>query len=578
MVPGGSGAAGTIGGRPQEVPQPVSATSTAAPSDAPTGVDAGTRAGAAAAVAAVPAVAVVLVAAVLGRRLWFFSDDWNILADYHDGGLLEPFNGHLSLLPAGLYRLVFLTLGVDDYLPFRLLGLAALVLLGYQVARFAAERLSWSHHAVAWAALVVAAVLWNSTGVTNVMFPFLMNFSLPIAALVAVWRHLDRDSTGHDVAASAWLAVALASSGLGVMALVAVVVELAVSRAPLRRWAVLSPAPLAWCAWFLSHRGSNEWSTDVGQVASYAWRMLLGGTTSLAAGWEAGGVVLAMAFLALLAMAALRWRTLDARALGALAAAVGFVASTAVTRLDIVPAIPPDEVRYSWTVAAYLVLVVVVVWRPGPDLALLRPLAGALAAACVVVLGIGAAELVRDVRDWADLVASDRPRLESVVLATELVGAERVDQRRVLPLSYVPVTAGGYLAAVAHVGSPVGGREPVVSGSDPGADALLVEELPITATELRPDRCDAEERRPVGPDGSVEVAAGSTVALWPSEGSPHLALAVSRFSAAPGAVALTVPVPGPVAVSFPDDAGSELAHGLPYRLLVGTSVSYGMCR
>ena len=34
-------------------------------------------------------------------------DDWNILADYHDGNLLEPFNDHLSLVPAGIYRVLF---------------------------------------------------------------------------------------------------------------------------------------------------------------------------------------------------------------------------------------------------------------------------------------------------------------------------------------------------------------------------------------------------------------------------------------------------------------------------------------
>ncbi|MCC6185411.1 MAG: hypothetical protein IT194_12200, partial [Microthrixaceae bacterium] len=56
--------------------------------------------------------ALLVLAAVMGRRLWFFSDDWNIYADYHTGNLLEPFNGHLSLVPAGLYQLLFHTVGV----------------------------------------------------------------------------------------------------------------------------------------------------------------------------------------------------------------------------------------------------------------------------------------------------------------------------------------------------------------------------------------------------------------------------------------------------------------------------------
>ena len=56
----------------------------------------------------------VIVAAWVGRRLWFFSDDWNIFAEYHSGNLLEPFNGHLSLLPAGIYQFLFHTVGVGS--------------------------------------------------------------------------------------------------------------------------------------------------------------------------------------------------------------------------------------------------------------------------------------------------------------------------------------------------------------------------------------------------------------------------------------------------------------------------------
>ncbi len=72
-------------------------------------------------VAALCSAALLLVAAaVAGRDLWFFSDDWNIYADYHDGNLLTPFNGHLSLVPAGIYRVLFHTAGMGSYLPYRM--------------------------------------------------------------------------------------------------------------------------------------------------------------------------------------------------------------------------------------------------------------------------------------------------------------------------------------------------------------------------------------------------------------------------------------------------------------------------
>ncbi|MDQ7993703.1 MAG: hypothetical protein REI45_13620, partial [Propionicimonas sp.] len=273
--------------------------------------------------APVVAVAAIAVAAWAGRDLWFFSDDWNIYAYYHDGNLLDPFNGHLSLVPAGLYQLLFHTVGVGSYLPYRLCGLVGLGVMAFQVIRLTRSRLAGFRAEVGVAvatALVVGAILWNPSGTMNLLFPFLMNFTIPIAALAAVWWHLDRERTRNDVAASVWLAVALGTSGLGLMVLAAVGVELVVSRAPWRRWAILSPGPILWAVWFVTHRDANDISTDVGEIVSYSARMFLGATTSLAAGWQPGGVVLAVAFVVFVGLAGWRWRSLDARSLGALVA------------------------------------------------------------------------------------------------------------------------------------------------------------------------------------------------------------------------------------------------------------------
>jgi hypothetical protein len=162
------------------------------------------------------AALLLVVAAVAGRDLWFFSDDWNIYADYHDGNLLTPFNGHLSLVPAGIYRVLFHTAGMGSYLPYRLAGLAALAVLAFQVVRFAHVRLGELRRGrvplgAILVTVAVSAVLWNSAGKMNLLFPFLMNFTIPIAALLAIWWHLDRAGEDdrsplrHEVAASLWL-------------------------------------------------------------------------------------------------------------------------------------------------------------------------------------------------------------------------------------------------------------------------------------------------------------------------------------------------------------------------------------
>lgn len=485
------------------------------------------------------------VAVVLGRRLWFFSDDWNILADYHDGGLLEPFNGHLSALPAGLYQLLFHTAGLGSYLPYRLCGLAALALLGFHVARYCLARVPSTV-----AVLAVAAVMWNSFGATNVMFPFLMNFSIPIAALVAIWWHLDRDSTGHDVAAGAWLAVALATSGLGVMTLAAVVVELAWRREPVRRWLVFLPATSLWVIWWLGHRDANDLSGDVPEVVRYFLQMLWGGTTALAAGSRPGGLVLAAGFVVLVLLA-IRSGSFGGRAAGALAAAATFAGLTAWTRLDVVPSIPPDELRYGWTIGAYLVLAAVSMAParpPGartagavePDASPSGRARGSWPAAALIVLAglvllAGAWKLLDGMRDWTDQVADAAPGLRSVLYATEAAGVERVDPDVVLPLSYVPVTTGAYLRAVADVGSPLAGARASQIGGR--ADQREVaEEVYFGSVELGLESPPTTVDAPV--EGCAESLAGvpgQRIALVPAAepvaGTATLSLA--RFATSP---------------------------------------------
>jgi len=414
----------------------------------------------------------VLAVAVMGRHLWYFSDDWNIITRYHRGNLLEPFNGHLSAVPAGIYQLLFHTVGLAHYWPYRLVGLAGLTTLGMVTFFYTRRRVGSMA-----GALVTTTIVWGSGGVTVVMFPFLANFSLPIAMLVAVWILLDRDTSRADVGASFCLALGLATSGLGVLAMGAVGVELAVSRAPIRRWATFAPPVVLWGAWYVTHQISAPGDHRLRSVVSYAVRMMWGGTTALAANWKPGGVIMGVLFVAIVAVSALYWRSLDARSIGALVAPFLFAGLTAFTRLHVVPAIPPDETRYRWTIAATLVLAVVCMWRPSPRPPSLPnwaiPAAGV---AALVVVGIGAGELVRDIRVWDRTVVAAEPGLRAEVFAAQAVGS-RVDQSHVLPLSYVPVTLGAYRRAIADVGSPLAGLDPSTFGGTSdhrqSADALL---------------------------------------------------------------------------------------------------------
>ena len=464
-------------------------------------------------VAGLSVITLLVVVLVRGWNLWFASDDWNIITEYTSGNLLVPFNGHLSLVPVAIYQALFHTVGIVDYLPYRLAGLVALAVLGWWVVRYGRRRIGpWT------AALLVTAVLWNCSGSTNLMFPFLMNFSLPIAALIAIWWHLDRDSARDDVAAGLWLAFALATSGLGIMALGATVVELAVGRSPWRRWCRVLPGAVLWFVWWVTHRAASTASTDVRAVIGYSARMFLGGTTSVAFGWRPGGIVLAVGFLALVTVAAVRWRSLDARSLGALAAPAAFIGFTALTRIDIVPRIPPDELRYGWTVGAYLLLAAVALWRPtATDAAALHRLRTPAVAGAVLVLALSMFELQGGLTRWIDDVEGNTPGVRTNLFATEAVGADRVDPSIVMPLSFVPVTTGRYLAAVAELGSPIDGApaSDFAGRADQldAADRVLRDSLSV---EHEPDAGDPApsvgcvESLTADPGSSFTLRAGTT--------------------------------------------------------------------
>lgn len=546
------------------------------------------------------AAVLLLAAAVAGRDLWFFSDDWNIFADYHSGNLATPFNGHLSAVPAGVYQLLFHTAGMDSYLPYRLAGLLALAVLAFQVLRFSSSRLGTVRRGrlpvgPIVVALAVSAVLWNSAGKMNLLFPFLMNFSLPIAALLAIWWHLDRaddDPSGavrHEVVASLWLAGALATSGLGLMTMAAVGVELLVGRASWRRWAVMAPGPVLWAIWYVQHRDANDISTDVVAVVEYAGRMVLGATTSLAGGVEALGVLVAVLAAAYFLLAGLRWRSLDARTLGALAAPATFVLFTAVTRLDIVPAIPPDELRYSWAVAAYLVLAAVVAARREPWFDREVPAAAwiGVVAAAVAVLALGGARLWGAMQDWNTQVATARPGLSTVLFATEAVGSSRIDPDVVIPLSYVPVTTGGYLGAVADVGSPIADATATDLGgaryNRQVADELLVEQLGIALAPAGVDDCDGADALAPGDDGSYALQPGQRVFVMDPSGAGSPRASLARFAPAEDAIELA-PVGETFDLALPlDDPSVARLPGLderwPYRLWLsgGPSLSVWRC-
>jgi hypothetical protein len=393
------------------------------------------------------------------------------------------------------------------------------------------------------------------------------------------------------------------------LVLAAVVVELLVERAPWRRWATMAPGPVLWALWYAANRDASPITTDPAKVGSYAARMLFGGLRSLAADWAPGGVAVGMVLVALL-VAAVRiggWR--QGRLWGALTVPMAFIALTSVTRVETVPAIPPDELRYAWTIGVGLLLVGVAAgatlrsddrvrrWREGAGSAIVF---GA-AAVWIVAIVAGAFVLRGSMRDWSDMVSSSSPGIRSNLYAAEVVGPERADRSHVLPLSFEPVTTGDYLDAVAAVGSPMAGTTVDQLGGSSllrrEADRQLVQQLPIVATPLEPDAPSDPGPAPdpdapsdpsppsdqLDPSACTEVdpamvPPGSELRLRLVDGAAPSPVRIARLAADDDAIELGTVDPAGLSIAVPDDARGAGPSLLPYRLLTGPGVRVVACR
>src|SRR3712207_1813977 len=94
------------------------------------------------------ALAVVLLLSVVallvaGRDTTFFYDDWDFVVGRRDWNfhvLLTPHNEHLSVVPVVVYKLLFETVGLDDYGVFRLVLALLNATIGLLLFVYAAPR------------------------------------------------------------------------------------------------------------------------------------------------------------------------------------------------------------------------------------------------------------------------------------------------------------------------------------------------------------------------------------------------------------------------------------------------------
>jgi hypothetical protein len=316
--------------------------------------------------AAVCVLALVsLLATVLlyrkGLGTTFYLDEWNFVMNRRDWDVdtfLSPHNEHFSLVPVLIFKLLFATVGLDSYGVYRLMLLAAHLVVVALMFVIVGRKLG------SWLGLIAASVvLFLGAAWHDLLVPFQLSFVISVAAGLGALLALERRDAVGDGVACALLAVGLASSSVGIPFALAVLVETVVGSRRLRGlWIALVPLAL-YGLWSLEY--GDPTASAGGRTMEELLRMNGPGAPNYVATAVAGavGAVIGIGVdwgrpLAVLGGALLALRlargSVTPRLLGLITAGAAFWGLTAVFRAHVNP---PLDSRYLY-LGAILVLLI----------------------------------------------------------------------------------------------------------------------------------------------------------------------------------------------------------------------------
>jgi hypothetical protein len=395
------------------------------------------------------ALASVVYLLYLGRHTSFFYDEWNWIQDrrgWRPGNFLVAHNGHFVAVPVLAYHLLFATVGLRAYLPYRLLLMFCHVAACLALYRYGRRRLG-----PLVAVLPAAMLLMLGAAFQTLLWPFQITFIGALALGLASFTVLDAEPTRRrDLLGCLCLIGAVACSGTGLAMLAGAVVRLALRRQWRRWWVVAAPAVL-FGLWYLRYGRANAPRIDssVSQLWQYFHRIYqsaIGGLTGHTevqdrplAVWLGVAILLAVAVRLVVEV---RRGNLPVDLLSAIAAGIVLWGLTALTRAG---THDYGASRYLYGSAVVVLLALIEVLR-GVRLPRLAIALLAVATAASVWTGLSPLRLGAHSLSKVDTYA----RADFAALEHSRPTPDYLPNPRLLPV----VTADGYLAAMRSLGSP----------------------------------------------------------------------------------------------------------------------------
>lgn len=505
--------------------------------------------------------------AVWGSGLQFSGDEWSYASRLADEPTVEailnpPARKYLIVLPLLVYELLLETAGPDHYLPFRLLGIALVLLNAGLVFALLRPR---TGTAAALAPALVLLFLGAAAPVT--VQPLRVPGLIAVAAGLGSWLALDKRGRGRDLTACVLTAVAVTSHPIGLAFAVgtAARVTLREPRRPPSGWWIFAVPLALFAAWFVLGRTPDEGGStlDVGDWPAFAWESLLAAAAAVTGAFRDpldGEVLLTGAGAYLAVAAAVALVVWGIRRQGRLTPALaGAAVALGAALLAPVLAEGPERIagnaRYLYPNAVLLMVVcglAVAGSRPG------RVALAALAALCAFSLFQNITVMEEETEEFVAQSEAMRGELTALDLAGEQVNLEyrpaRDPARPRQPGPRFRGSAGTYFRVEGAYGSPA--RSPAELAARGLRDREIADAALIGALGLEVEPAAGAGARcgdPQAVAGLVELNPGRYLVSAPPGGEADIT--AGRFAPPQGAVRIgEIEAGASGAVELPADA------------------------